>query len=97
MPEPLEFLPPECNAPHACYCGCGAFTPHLIGEHGCLRKMVATPAEFGRDPERHTDLWLVDGQLITEYTMREQRGYHRHECGCWSRTAGSDNSIPDNT
>jgi len=39
------------------------------------------------------DRWMVDGHNITGFTMREQRGYHQHPCGCWSSSPESTNSI----
>lgn len=40
-----------------------------------------------------SERWRVDGHEITGYSLREQRGYYRHPCGCWSRHEGSTNSI----
>lgn len=61
---------------HDCYCDCGKKTPHIIGEDGCQRVMTEPP----------------DYTKATEFTYREQRGYHQHECGCWSRSPDSTNS-----
>jgi hypothetical protein len=49
--------------------------------------MVLPPQYLG------DDRWIVDGQEITGFMLREQRGYHRHICECWSRHEGSDNSV----
>lgn len=59
--------------------------------------MVVSPEPLGKDPETDFDMWIVEGQVITEYTMRHQRGYSQHHCGCWSRWPGSVNSLPDET
>jgi len=71
---------------HACYCG-GLEGQHTTGVRGCLRIMVLPPQYLG------DDRWIVDGQEITGFMLREQRGYHRHICECWSRHEGSDNSV----
>lgn len=86
-----------CVASHKCHCGTGRSNPHVIGDEGCVRRMVPSPEPLGKDPDTGFDMWLVDGQLITDYTMRQQRGYHQHECGCWSRSPGSTNSLSDET
>lgn len=42
------------------------------------------------------DKWTIgDEPPITGHTLRQQRGYHRHVCGRWSRYSGggSDNSL----
>ena len=75
---------------HTCHCGTGKTEPHKTGTEGCVRFMVEPPVQY-------TDGWLVDGQMITDYTLRDQRGYHQHPCGCWSRWPGSTNSLPDET
>ena len=72
---------------HSCTCGMAEQTPHEVGTHGCVRYMTEAPAV------RPDDHWLVDGETITGYTLRQQRGYWQHPCGCWSRWVGSDNSI----
>jgi len=59
--------------------------------------MVASPQPFGKDPDTEADMWLVEGAIITEYTMRHQRGYSQQPCGCWSNWQGSTNSLPDET
>jgi hypothetical protein len=80
-----------------CNCG-GMHREHGIGEGDCYRVMVKSGAE----PicvDTIYDLWSVDGQVITGYTLREQRMYSQHEDGKWSRVRGliSENSLPDET
>lgn len=72
---------------HVCHCGTASEAPHEIGTKGCSRFLTEAPAV------RPDDRWLVGGEEITDYTLRQQRGYYQHECGCWSRWLGSDNSI----
>lgn len=72
---------------HQCSCGTATHTPHETGTCGCVRYMTEAPAV------RPDDRWFVDGHEITDYTLRQQRGYHQHDCGCWSRWPGSENSI----
>jgi len=74
---------------HICHCGTATHTPHEIGKDGCVRTMTAAPRKVSCEEDR----WMVDGHNITGYSMREQRGYHQHPCGCWSRSPGSTNSI----
>lgn len=76
---------PPCD--HQCHCGTATSTPHNVGENGCLR--ILTPAPVPRADNR----WFVDGSEITDFTLRQQRGYYQHPCGCWSRCPGSENSI----
>jgi len=63
---------------HTCFCGTGNGEPHIIGENGCERFMTEPPD-------------YSDG--TSEYTFKEHRGYHQHQCGCWSRWKGSCNSM----
>ena len=72
---------------HICRCGTARIDPYQIGTHGCQRIMVIPPEDMGGDR------WRVDGHEITGYTLRDQRGYSQHSCGCWSRHAGSFNSL----
>lgn len=72
---------------HSCNCGTATVTPHETGTHGCERFMTKAPDKL------EGDRWHVDGKIITGYSLREQRGYHQHRCGCWSRHEGSENSI----
>ena len=71
---------------HTCHCG-GLSHEHQTGDRGCFRIMVIPPDKL------EGDRWHVGGKIITGYSLREQRGYHQHTCGCWSRHEGSDNSI----
>jgi hypothetical protein len=71
-------------------CGCGTSESdhgHEVGHIGCVRRMTdaPTPMEHGQ--------WLVGGSLITDFTLRQQRGYYQHPCGCWSKSPGSINSL----
>lgn len=75
-----------------CYCGTATHAPHAIGKSGCQREITASPDKFGTDPDTDSPMWLVDGQIITEYTLKFQRGYFEHTCGCWSRFGSDDNS-----
>lgn len=75
-----------CSQRHVCYCGTCPDVPHETGFGGCVRRME--PA-----PELVEDGWLVEGFFITDSTLRQQRGYHQHGCGCWSSWAASVNSI----
>lgn len=85
------------NPPAICHCGTATHSPHVVGENGCVRFITDAPQPFADDPELNHPMWLVDGQLITDFTLRQQRGYHQHENGQWSRWGGSVNSISDDT
>lgn len=88
----------NCQAIHLCSCGEGEGINHPIGKTGCNRFIPDTfPEILGSDPDDEHNRWIVDGHLITEYTLKFQRGYHQHPCGCWSRWEGSVNSLPDET
>lgn len=63
---------------HTCHCG-GLNHAHQTGERGCLRVMTVPPEKQG------DSYWRVGGHSITDYTLKEQRGYYQHPCGCWSR------------
>lgn len=78
---------------HACGCGT-ADRPHNTGEHGCVRLMIGAPTPAPDHPI-YGRMWFVDGdpEPITDFTLRQQRGYWQHQCGCWSRHPGSNNSI----
>ena len=78
-----------------CSCGCTLPPNHSLGSFECFRERVRTnPIKVKGD-----DRWFVDGGLITGFTLREQRGYHQHSCGGWSRPKDheSTNSLPDET
>jgi hypothetical protein len=49
--------------------------------------MTAAPVPAG------AERWLVDGHEITDFTLRQQRGYFQHPCGCWSTHGDSDTSL----
>ncbi len=74
-----------------CKCG-GMSVEHNIEDPDCFReKVLVNPI-----PVQNTnDRWIVDGHEITGTTLREQRGYHEHPCGNWSRPKDheSENSI----
>lgn len=87
--EPSVPWPRTCNVPLICCCG-GIHREHRIGDENCFREAVINPPV-----KLCNDWWNVEGSDITGYTLREQRLYHQHECGCWSRPkgGGSVNSI----
>lgn len=74
---------------HKHLCHCGAYGEgHETGFGHCYRKMADAPEKL------QNDYWRVDGHKITGCSLREQRMYHQHPCGCWSRAKdGSTNSI----
>jgi len=82
----------ECKEKHMCYCGMASTTPHRISEDGCERYMTESPVPAPDDPKLGKS-WYVDGYVINDYILTQQRGYHQHECGCWSRWEGSINSL----
>lgn len=76
-------------------CHCGTSTvegAHPTGEHGCVRRVVPAPMPF-RCLTTREFRWLVNGALITDYTLRHQRGYHQHPDGRWTSHGSSTNSI----
>lgn len=84
-----EF-PPLGGCCASCWCG-GLDYPHHAEDAGCLREVVPAPMVVG-------GRWLVlgdEGGPITDFTLKQQRGYSKHDCGCWSRPrgGGSDNSL----
>jgi len=72
-----ENCPQKRKHDHTCYCGTGNSVPHKIGKSNCIRFMTEAP----------------DLRKATLFAYIQQRGFHRHPCGCWSRYPGSDNSI----
>lgn len=84
----------KCSQKHECQCG-GIDHPHTIGKAGCFRYMTEAPIPAGKHPELGCDTWKMPDEdgAITDFTLRQQRGYHQHECGCWSRSDGSFNSV----
>lgn len=77
-----------CVDNHECYCGMANKTPHEIGKNGCARFMTESPVK-----SKTEGFWIVGGYEITDYTLRHQRGFAQHDCGCWSRWEGSENSL----
>lgn len=78
---------------HDCYCGTATHTPHKTGEHGCVRAMTEAPIPSGTHETLGCPMWEVAGHRITDFSLRQQRGYHQHHCGCWSWSQDSTNSI----
>lgn len=78
---------------HACNCGTATHTPHEIATYGCVRTMTEAPKPAGLHDWLKCQMWEVDGHIITDTSLREQRGYWQHPCACWSRSPGSTNSI----
>lgn len=78
-----------------CHCGTATETPHETGTCGCQRFVVPAPVKVGSHPDLGCDMWITheDITAITDYTLREQRGYHLHEGGQWTRWNGSSNSL----
>lgn len=78
-----------------CHCG-GVFCDHNVGDTGCLREIVKVAPRKVSWPG---DRWYIGKTTITGATLREQRMYHQHDCGRWSRPKGgvSVNSLPDET
>ena len=77
-----------CQDLHECGCGGGVatFPPlHTIGSFGYYRYMTTPPKECGTHETLDCPTWEVGGIAgITDFTLRQQRGYHQHKCGCWS-------------
>ncbi len=79
-----------------CSCGGVSESDHILGSPDCFREVVKTnPRKVGYGK----DLWFVEGHTITGTTLRQQRGYSRHENGQWSRPKkmGSGLSLPEET
>lgn len=73
---------------HTCHCGTSSSDHgHMTGHLGCVRFMTDAPVPMEQN------MWLVGGHLISDYTLRQQRGYHQHPCGCWSTHGESHNSL----
>ena len=75
---------------HKHFCHCGAYGEgHETGFGHCYREICEAPVEL------NNDWWKVEVfPPITGFSLREQRLYHKHLCGCWSRAKdGSKNSI----
>jgi hypothetical protein len=84
---------------HTCNCGTASpniHGPHQTGQCGCVRRMTTAPKKVGLHPELGCVMWDAgdrDGQPVTDYTLKSQRGYYEHPCGCWSHWCDSVNSI----
>lgn len=94
MGSQIETLPPGqnlCTEQHTCSCGCAPYYPHEVGKDGCVHRMelLRLPVATGED----FYAWEVAGTKITDYTLRQQRGYRQHACGCWSHWNDSKNSL----
>lgn len=79
-----------------CSCGCTLPPNHSLGVFECLReRVINNPTKI----KVFEDMWFVEGNVITGFTLREQRGYHQHSCGGWSRPKDheSTNSLSDET
>ena len=87
---------------HTCHCGIATETPHQTGTKGCPRFLTEAPMPAPRDEELRCEMWWVDDDYqhrgpVTDTTLKRQRGYKQHPCGCWSRSPGSTISLPDET
>lgn len=72
---------------HTCHCGAYDLA-HRTGEHGCYREMCPAPRVLANG------FFEVAGVIINPHSLYDQRLYHKHPCGCWSRAKdGSSNSI----
>lgn len=81
---------------YICYCGTASETPHEVETRGCQRVKCEAPKPAGFHPILGCQMWDVgdgEGLEITDFTLRQQRGYDQHPCGNWSRCPGSTNSI----
>lgn len=83
----------NCPSQHPCFCGTASQVPHPTGHCGCKRKLVEAPQLVRKGRHPWEDFWLVGGQEISGYTLLLQRFYKRHDCGCWSSSGDSTNSI----
>jgi hypothetical protein len=73
---------------HACNC-CPGVSHQVEGQDGCRNIMVAAsavPVEYAGGEDK----WLLPDGVVTGYVMRNQRGYHKHPCGCWSRSSSCE-------
>lgn len=82
-----------CEPLPICRCG-GVNHEHRTGDDGCYRELVRV---HPRKVSCEEDRWMVDGHNITGTTLRQQRGYHQHANGRWTRIRprflGDTNSI----
>lgn len=81
----------HCKSKHMCGCGEAITSPHEVGTFGCKRLMTNKPIQLDGG------MWNVEGQIVTDYTLRFQRGYYFHDaCGCASRYPESTISMAEN-
>jgi hypothetical protein len=76
-------------------CGCGrGGDNHFIGDPKCYRTECSPLEEPIKLPEffMGKPMYLVESNIITECTLKEQRMYSQHEDGRWSML-----KIPDST
>lgn len=83
-----------------CSCGCGLDPKHELGTKECFRKIAVgnlIPVNFRY--RGMIDICTVNGATITVFTLKQQRGYSKHESGRWSlpKDESSINSLPDET
>jgi hypothetical protein len=83
-------LPDKQSHCHTCHCGTAKQSPHQTGTDGCVRFIAESPLPTA------SGNWIVNGNEITDFTLRRQRGYHQHPCGCWSTHGDSVNSLECN-
>lgn len=77
---------------HICHCGTSSVNDgHETASHGCVRRIVESP--ISKIQPDGSQWWLVGNDLITDFTLRQQRGYWQHPCGCWSTHGDSNNSL----
>lgn len=68
-----------------CCCG-GINNKHFIGDPKCYRtecfqeEPIKLPEDYMGEP-----MYLVDGSIITNFTLKSQRMYAQHKDGRWSR------------
>jgi len=81
-----------------CHCG-GVEGTHKIGDSDCLREEVEKKDNPILADLSGKDRWVVEGHIITGFTLRQQRGYHHHGNNDWSRPKDHEsvNSLPDET
>lgn len=76
-------------------CGCGGMDGvHLLGQLNCYREWVRdedSPIEL-KEGEYGSGQYLVGGHVITGFSLFEQRRYHKHENGRWSRPKDHDST-----
>lgn len=76
-----------------CHCGGGARTPHSVGVDKCFRYHVTDHSELPRNfriDDRGFLILDVGTNTITDYTLKQQRGYSEDKCGNWTRPKSKD-------